>query len=281
LAITGRSFSDCSANDTARGVIRRKSGVPRAGGHTGNVGLSPTRHSGSGDRPRSGAAESDEFEISLLAQLLQLPAEKDASRISRRIIARYGHVASILTNPEHEAFFDPALPGSVRRKLRLVGTVIGNAFRHELLSKPVFSHSETVRQYLRLEMSGLAREQLRVLYLDAANQLLEDRVMWEGSVNSVQIHPREIVRVALETGATALILVHNHPSGRCTASEEDIGITKRVIAACQSMDIAVHDHLIIGRTEIFSMRQAKGAGSGLFNGQTVDPEKKMNVTNNE
>ena len=196
-------------------------------------------------------------------------------------MARYGHVAPILVDPDHAALSDPTLPGAVRQKLRLVGAVIGRAFRHEILSKPVISHSETLRQYLRLEMSGLTREQFRVLYLDAANHLLRDRVMWEGSVNSVQIHPREIVRTALETGATALILVHNHPSGRCTASDEDIGITKRIIAACKLMDIAVHDHLIIGRTDIFSMRQAKGAGFGLFTGQTVDPANKMIVKNNE
>jgi DNA repair protein RadC len=86
--------------------------------------------------------------------------------------------------------------------------------------------------------------------------------MWEGSVNCVQVHPREIVRTALETGATALILAHNHPSGRCNASQEDIAITSQIVAACKLMDIAVHDHLIVGRHNVFSMRQALGDAFG-------------------
>lgn len=262
MATTGRRISDCSSYDAAGGVVRRKSRIPRAGRNTRNVGVFAANDSRGGNISGTTSDESDEFEISLLSELLQAAAGDIAPQISRQIVTRYGRIAPILVSPDHEIFADPELPDDVRRKLRLLANVIGSAFRHEMFCEPVVSRSKTFIHYLHVEMSGLAREKFRVFYLDSANHLLRDQIMWEGSVNCVQVHPREIVRTALETGATALILAHNHPSGRCYASREDIAITSQIVAACKLMDIAVHDHLIVGRNNVFSMRQALGEGFG-------------------
>jgi DNA repair protein RadC len=92
-----------------------------------------------------------------------------------------------------------------------------------------------------------------VIFLDSANHLLLDRVMWEGTVNSVQAHPREIVRLALLNNASAIILAHNHPSGQMQPSREDVETTRDIVNACAALDIHVHDHLIVTRFGVRSI----------------------------
>lgn len=258
MATTRRRISGYGNDRSGSGIVWRKSGVLRDGRNAGDVGIFATARSG--DRDISGADPhtAQAAEIELLAELLKT-ALGDASRdMSNRIVKKYGRVANLLANPDHPIFSDPELPDAVREKLGLIGRVVGSAFRHEALTAPIFSHSKALLDYLHFEMATLTREVFRVLYLDAANQLLLDRIMWEGSVDCVQVHPREIVRTALETGATAMILVHNHPSGHAEASHEDIAITRQIIGACRLMQIVVHDHVIVARAGIFSMRQHIG-----------------------
>lgn len=258
MATTRRRISGYRNARPSGGIVWGKSGILRDGRDAGDVGIFTTAHSGdrniSGTDPHAPQAA----EIELLAELLKT-ALGDASRdMSKRIVAKYGRIANLLANPEHPIYSDPELPDAVKEKLSLIGRVVGSAFRHEALTAPIFSHSKALLDYLHFEMAALTREVFRVLYLDAANQLLLDRIMWEGSVDRVQIHPREIVRTALETDATAMILVHNHPSGQAEASHEDIAITQQIIGACRLMQIAVHDHVIVARAGIFSMRQHFG-----------------------
>ena len=103
-------------------------------------------------------------------------------------------------------------------------------------------------------MAHLPAERLRVLFLNSKNRLLRDEMMSEGSVNEAPIYPREIMRRALEVGATALILAHNHPSGDSHPSEGDIRATRRVAEAAQALDIRVHDHVILARSGWSSLR---------------------------
>ena len=105
-------------------------------------------------------------------------------------------------------------------------------------------------------MATLAYETFRVFFLDGRNVVLADRTMWTGTVDGVQIHPREIVRATLEAGATALILAHNHPSSSATPSDSDLAMTAQVVLACAPINVTVHDHLIIARDGAFSMRAA-------------------------
>ena len=110
--------------------------------------------------------------------------------------------------------------------------------------------------YLRQDMGQLRREAFRVLFMDGDNRLLADRTMWTGSVDSVQADPREIARVMLELDATAIILVHNHPSGRPAPSVSDLSITKQIVGLCSAVRVVVQDHVIVGRTGCHSMRSS-------------------------
>lgn len=127
------------------------------------------------------------------------------------------------------------------------------------------STSDALIAYLHHDMAPLTREVFRVLFLDSGNRLLADRIMWRGTVAGVQIHPREVLREALNCDASALILVHNHPSGDPTPSQHDIAITHRLIAACEPFDVTVHDHIIVSRGGFLSMR-----GEGLMR-ETAEP----------
>jgi DNA repair protein RadC len=104
-------------------------------------------------------------------------------------------------------------------------------------------------------MQGLGSEQFRVLFLDRKNRLIRDEVLGEGTVDHAPVYPREVVKRALELEASALILVHNHPSGDPSPSTADVDMTKLIVEAARTMEIAVHDHLIVGRQGHASLRQ--------------------------
>jgi DNA repair protein RadC len=140
------------------------------------------------------------------------------------------------------------------RQLCTVRAAMLQALRTEALTGPVLSDSETLIDYLFADMAHLPTERLRVLFLNAKNRLLRDEVMGEGSISETSIYPREIMRRALEIGATALILAHNHPSGDPKPSRGDVEATYRVIEAGRAFDIRLHDHVIIARSGWSSFR---------------------------
>lgn len=129
-----------------------------------------------------------------------------------------------------------------------------HVLREEALKAPILSTCEALIDYLFADMAHLPAERLRVLFLDSKNRLLRDEMVSEGSVNEAPIYPREIMRRALEVGATALILAHNHPSGDAQPSEGDIRSTRRVAEAAQALDIRIHDHVIVARSGWSSFR---------------------------
>ena len=122
-----------------------------------------------------------------------------------------------------------------------------HSLRTEALQGPILSTSQQVVDYLFADMAHARVERFRVLFLDARNRLLRDEVMGEGSINEAPIYPREIMRRALEVGASALILAHNHPSGDPQPSRKDIRTTARIAEAGRTLGIAIHDHLILSK----------------------------------
>lgn len=144
-------------------------------------------------------------------------------------------------------------PSAVSKSLAEVSETISYLWHREAFDGPVLSSPEKLSGYLRNEMADLTRETFRVLFLDGSNRVLADETMWEGTVNRVQIYPREVVRRAIETQATALILVHNHPSGNPAPSRHDVVMTNRLIAACSPIDLEIHDHIIVAHAGSFSM----------------------------
>lgn len=129
-----------------------------------------------------------------------------------------------------------------------------HALRTEALAGPTLADSGALIDYLSLDMAHLPTERLRVLFLNSVNRLLDDQTFAEGSVNETAVYPREIMRRALELGATALILAHNHPSGDPRPSRGDIETTRRIADAARALDICLHDHVIVARSGWSSFR---------------------------
>lgn len=173
--------------------------------------------------------------------------------MSRLLLDRYGTLPSILRRFQTNAEILDEAPLSVSKRLTEVSETLSKLRRREAFNGPVLSSPEKLSGYLRHEMADLPRETFRVLFLDGANRVLADETMWEGTVNRVQIHPREVVRRAIETRATALILAHNHPSGNPAPSRHDVAMTNRLISACSPIDLEVHDHIIVSNGGWFSM----------------------------
>jgi DNA repair protein RadC len=118
---------------------------------------------------------------------------------------------------------------------------------------PIVASAKSFISAMHYEMAHLERESFRVLFLDSSSHLKADETMWVGTVDRVQIHPREIIKRAIDSGATSLILVHNHPSGDPKPSRYDVALTNRLVDACAVFDLTIHDHIIIGRRGWFSM----------------------------
>jgi DNA repair protein RadC len=131
--------------------------------------------------------------------------------------------------------------------LKLVRAAALRLMRSQILQRPTLSSWNEVLDYLRAAQSYEHREQLRVLFLDKKNHLIADEVQQEGTVDHTPVYVREVVKRALELSATAIVLVHNHPSGDPAPSRIDIDMTKQIVAAAGSLGIAVHDHIIVGR----------------------------------
>lgn len=120
----------------------------------------------------------------------------------------------------------------------------------------IINSPSTIADHLITQMAPLHRETFRLLYLDTRNRLIADETLWEGTVDHVHIYPREVVRRAIETGATALIIVHNHPHGDPKPSKRDVAMTNQLEQACQTIGVHIHDHVIVGKEGWFSMAEA-------------------------
>lgn len=141
--------------------------------------------------------------------------------------------------------------GDERSALAFLSTIRSamlHALRAEALRGPVLGNSKAVIDYLFATLAHEPVEQLRVLYLNTKNRLLKDETVVEGSINVAPIYPREIMRRALELGATALILAHNHPSGDPKPSNDDVRVTRLVASAAAALDIRLHDHVVVARS---------------------------------
>lgn len=146
----------------------------------------------------------------------------------------------------------PALPLTAQRTVKRALTLLD---RHLRETGVAFTSTQAARDWLKLKMAGLEREEFMVLYLNQQNQLIAHETLFAGSICSTEVHPREVVKRALYFNAAAVILAHNHPSGDTTPSQADKTITQRLVQALQLVDIRVPDHLIVGGTQILSFAE--------------------------
>ncbi|HEY1448869.1 MAG TPA: DNA repair protein RadC, partial [Caulobacteraceae bacterium] len=168
------------------------------------------------------------------------------------LFARFGGLAEIFgaDGPEVRRLAGEA----AARQLAIIHELMVRAARNQAKRRPVISSWSALLAYVRVAMAQEAREQFRVFFLDKKNQLIADEVMNIGTVDHAPVYPREVVRRALETSASAIILCHNHPSGDPTPSSADIDMTRQVVEACRPLRISVHDHLVVGRDGVASFK---------------------------
>jgi DNA repair protein RadC len=207
-------------------------------------------------RLRAGGANAlHDYELLELLLCLAVP-RRDMKPLAKTMLAAFEEdLSKLLSAPRAEIMAIAGAGDAVADAIVLAATFAGRGYRPPTIERENLSSWRAAVSYCQRTMEGLATEQFRVLFLDRKNKLIRDKVMGEGTVDHAPVYTREVVRLALQVQASALILVHNHPSGDPSPSAADVEMTKQVAAAAATMDIAVHDHLIIGRGGHASLRE--------------------------
>lgn len=186
--------------------------------------------------------------------LFRLIPRVDTKPIAKALIARFGSLAEVLGAPASLLEEVKGIGPTVATDLKVIAATAQRMARGEVRGREVLSNWTQLLDYCRSAMAFEAREQFRILFLDKKNGLIADEVQQTGTVDHTPVYPREVVKRALELSASAIILVHNHPSGDPTPSRADIDMTKQIIDTAKPLGIAVHDHVIIGRKDNASMK---------------------------
>ena len=204
----------------------------------------------------AGADALADYELLELMLFRALP-RRDVKPIAKALMARFGSFAEVLAaRPERLVEVD-GIGDAVAHDLKLVEAAARRLAKGAINQRQALSTWKEVLAYCRTAMAFAEQEQFRILFLDKRNALIADEVQGIGTVDHTPVYPREVIRRALEVGATALVLVHNHPSGDPSPSTADIKLTQDIIAIAKPMGIAVHDHLIVGRAGHASLRALK------------------------
>jgi DNA repair protein RadC len=226
-----------------------------AGAQTRSRAASP--HGGHRERLRQRAevcfAALPDYELLELLLARSLP-RGDIKPLAKALLARFGGLAGVLGATIPELRTQKGVGPAVALDLKLLQEATLRMGAGEVRKRTVISSWTALLAYVRVAMAHESREQFRVLFLDKKNQLIADEVMNHGTVDHAPVYPREIMRRALELSASAVILVHNHPSGDPTPSSADIDMTRQVVEAGRPLRITVHDHLVVGREGVASFK---------------------------
>ena len=194
-----------------------------------------------------------DYELLELVLARSLP-RGDIKPIAKALLARFGSLCAVFGAASEELTTIKGIGPSVALDLKLLHEATVRMGRSEVKKRTVISSWSALLAYTRVAMAHEAREQFRVLFLDKKNQLIADQVMNQGTVDHAPVYPREVVRRALELSASAVILVHNHPSGDPTPSAADVDMTRQVVEAGRPLRVSVHDHLVVGRDGVASFK---------------------------
>ena len=217
------------------------------------AGLSeaPPHYHGHRERLRArfreaGSEAVSDYELLELVLFRAIP-QRDVKPLAKDLIAKFGSFAEVVAAPRPRLKETKGIGDAVVDELKIVHAAANRLARGQLRKQTVLSSWSSVLDYCRTTMAFADKEQFRVLFLDKRNQLIADEVQQTGTVDHTPVYPREVVKRALELSATALILVHNHPSGDPTPSRADIQMTQSIVEVARPLGIAVHDHIIVGK----------------------------------
>lgn len=201
----------------------------------------------------SGADATPDAEL-LEMVLYRAIRRRETRTLARRLLEVFGDFNGVISAPRSRLARVQGVGSSVIEELKIVEASAHAMARSKVVQRDVLSSWDALLAYCSTRMAHMEREQFRVLFLDRRNQMIADEALQTGTVDHVPVYPREVVKRALELNASALILVHNHPSGDATPSQDDLAMTRSVQHGAEALGLVLHDHLIIGRGGIHSFR---------------------------
>lgn len=191
----------------------------------------------------------------LKAIINPIDSQSDIEQLSNALIEQFGSLSRLIGTPTETIRLAGNIPDCIIERIDNIRRTINYILQQETRLGDSISTIESLKQYMRFKLRHMEREHFVVFYLNGANNIIHEEVASIGTVNKVSVYPREILRTALKFNATALIFVHNHPSGRARPSKEDISFTQDMVDACEHLNIILHDHIIIGSDGEISLRQ--------------------------
>ncbi|HEY1096695.1 MAG TPA: DNA repair protein RadC [Alphaproteobacteria bacterium] len=194
-----------------------------------------------------------DYELLELYLFMAIP-RRDIKPLAKTLIARFGNFAGVVTASLEDLTTIDGISETSAVALKSIHAAAQRLAKQTAMAQPVLSHWESVVDYCKIAMAHEKIEQFRLLFLNNKNKLIADEVQQTGTINHAPVYPREVVKRTLELNATAIIVVHNHPSGDPTPSRDDIQMTKALQDALKTVNVTIHDHLIIGRDGITSFR---------------------------
>ncbi len=204
---------------------------------------------------QGGAQAVPDYELLELVLFRAIP-RRDLKPLARELIDQFGDFNRVMTAPPERLRALSGVGEAVITELKIVEAAAHRMARSRILQRHVVSSWDALLDYCHTTMAHRETEQFRVLYLDRKNTVIADEEQAKGTVDHVPVYPREVAKRALELNASALILVHNHPSGDPTPSQADIAMTDQINAACLALGLTLHDHLVIGESRELSFRSA-------------------------
>ncbi|MCF6195245.1 MAG: DNA repair protein RadC [Emcibacter sp.] len=206
------------------------------------------------DRFRSGGTQAlADYELLELLLYTAIP-RRDVKPLAKDLIARFGSYAEVITAPPGQLMEVSGVGDTVVTALKLVEASAQKLAQGQIMDKPVLSNWQALIDYCQIKMGHQKTEQFRILFLDRQNRLIADEKQQQGTIDHTPVYPREVIKRALELHSTAIILVHNHPSGDPTPSRDDVDMTKRIEEAGKQLGVLLHDHLIISKSGQTSLK---------------------------
>ncbi len=202
---------------------------------------------------KTGADGFEDYELLELLLFRTIP-RRDTKPLAKALIKKFGSFAGVINAPDQLLKEVSGVGEAIVTEFRLIGAATQRILKHKISEKPILNNWDELLDYCHSIMAHKTREQFRIIFLDKRNRVIAEELQQQGTVDHTPVYIREISRRALELSATALILVHNHPSGDPTPSRADIEMTKKIIATTDGLGIVVHDHIIIGKDGCSSLR---------------------------
>jgi DNA repair protein RadC len=201
----------------------------------------------------AGADALSDYELLEMVLFRALP-RRDVKPLAKSLIGRFGSFAEVVHAPDARLREISGLGEAAIIEIKLIAASASRVAKGQLKQRTMLSSWAAVIDYCRTSMAFADKEQFRILFLDKRNQLIADEVQQVGTVDHTPVYPREVVKRALELSATAIIMVHNHPSGDPTPSQADIQMTKSIVDISAPLGISVHDHIIVGKNGHASLK---------------------------